>query len=270
MNKINDYQIYNKYAKCLWNYHKLDQKISKSDIIFGFGSHDLNVAKRCAQLYLNDYADLIIFSGGYGRITKNLWNKTEAEKFAQIAIDLGVPKEKILIEPSSTNTGENISFAKKMLSANNLNPKNFIFVDKPYRERRTFATLKKQWADINFSITSPNYSYEEYLDFYNGNTLNKKIESSILNPDKSSDMSITDSNTSSDISSDLSKDMSIEILESLNKISPEEFISIMVGDLQRIKLYSDLGFQIEQTIPEDVYFAYKKLIKLGFDKHLLK
>lgn len=236
MDKINDCKSYT-YAKILWDYHKLNQNISKSDIILGFGSHDLNVAQKCAELYLNKFADLIIFTGGLGKLTKDLWDISEAEKFRQIAIDLGVPKDKILIETNSTNTGENIYLSKKLLKDNNLNPKNFIFVDKPYRERRTFATLKKQWEDINISVTSPDYDFDDYINFYSGKPIyNKSINSEILN--------------------------------SLSQISVDEFINIMVGDLQRIELYSDLGFQIRQEIPEGVYLAYNKLIDMGFDKHL--
>ena len=211
------------YSKILWNYHKLNQKIKKCDLILGFGSHDLNVAKRCAELFLNGYGDMIIFTGGFGRITKDLWHMTEAEKFAQVAIKMGVPKDKIIIENQSTNTGENISNTKKLLSALNLHPSSFLIVDKPYRERRTFATLKKQWSEIDFIITSPKSTYEEYCNFY-----------------------------------------------SHGEISKDEFISIMVGDLQRIDLYGKNGFQIKQEIPNKVWNAYNKLVSLNFDKHLCK
>ena len=44
----------------------------------------------------------------------------------------------------------------------------------------------------------------------------------------------------------------------------------MVGDLQRIKFYPRLGFQIKQEIPDDVWQAYEKLVALGYDKHLMK
>lgn len=56
------------------------------------------------------------------------------------------------------------------------------------------------------------------------------------------------------------------------KIFPEKehFINLMVGDLQRIKEYPKLGFQIEQEIPIDVWHAYEELVKLGYDKYLIK
>lgn len=211
------------YGKILWNYHKLNEKINKSDVIIGFGSHDLNVAKRCAELFLDGYGDMIIFTGGFGRITKPLWNITEAEKFAEIAINMGIPKNKIIIENKASNTGENIKYTKETLRNLNLSPTSFIMVDKPYRERRTFATLKKQWPEIDFNITSPQYTYEEYCNFY-----------------------------------------------SQGEISKNEFISIMVGDLQRIDLYGKNGFQIVQDIPKDVWDAYNKLVNLNFNKHLCK
>lgn len=210
------------YGKILWDYHKLNQKTEKVEIILGFGSHDLHVARRCAELFLKGYGDNIIFTGGFGRITKDLWNMTEGEKFAEVAISMGVPQNKIIIENEASNTGENINKTKKLLKDLDLYPSSFLVVDKPYRERRTFATIKKQWSDINFLITSPQHSYEEYCCFY--------------------------------FSGEISKD---------------EFISIMVGDLQRIDLYGKNGFQIKQDIPVEVINAYDKLISLGYIKHLL-
>jgi len=211
------------YGKIVWDYHKLNQKTKKVEIILGLGSHDLYVARRCAELFLKGYGDNIIFTGGFGRITKNIWNMTEGEKFAEVAIDMGVPKNKIIIENKASNTGENISKTKKILKNLDLYPSSFLIVDKPYRERRTFATIKKQWPEIDFIITSPQYSYEEYCEFY-----------------------------------------------SQGEISKDEFICIMVGDLQRIDLYGKNGFQIEQEIPDKVWNAYNHLVSLKYDKHLCK
>src|SRR5215467_1493540 len=59
--------------------------------------------------------------------------------------------------------------------------------------------------------------------------------------------------------------------EYFNDANPKELvINIMVGDLQRIKEYSKLGYQIEQDIPDDIWKAYERLIELGFDKHLMR
>ena len=46
-------------------------------------------------------------------------------------------------------------------------------------------------------------------------------------------------------------------------------VNIMVGDLQRIREYPKLGFQIEQDIPAKVWAAWEELVRRGYDKHLL-
>jgi hypothetical protein len=53
-------------------------------------------------------------------------------------------------------------------------------------------------------------------------------------------------------------------------VSPDEVISVMVGDLQRIRLYPALGFQIEQEIPDEVWTAFQALVDAGYDRHLIR
>src|ERR1044072_3648343 len=91
-------------AETIWNYHLMRHQIAKADAILVLCSHDERVAERGAQLFLEGWAPLIIFSGGHGAITKRLWDEPEAERFARIAMSLGVPREKILVETNSTNT----------------------------------------------------------------------------------------------------------------------------------------------------------------------
>jgi len=52
-------------------------------------------------------------------------------------------------------------------------------------------------------------------------------------------------------------------------IPPEQIIHILLGDLQRIRVYGACGFQIPMDIPDPVWESYEKLVGLGFDKHLL-
>lgn len=53
-------------------------------------------------------------------------------------------------------------------------------------------------------------------------------------------------------------------------ISQENLIHEIVGDIQRLKIYSTLGYQIQQDIPEDIWQAYEKLVSLGYNKNLIK
>jgi uncharacterized SAM-binding protein YcdF (DUF218 family) len=206
-------------ARQLWNYHHLNHQLEKSDCILALGSHDLRVAERAAELYLQGWAPIVIMSGGLGNFTQEIWTQKEADKFAAIAIQKGVPANAILIENKSTNTGENILFTQKLLEEKGLDPQSFIVVQKPYMERRSYATFKKIWPDKNLLVTSPQISFQEYPT---------------------------------------------------DEISMEKVINIMAGDLQRIKLYSEKGFQIYQEIPLEVWDAYETLVALGFDKHLAK
>jgi uncharacterized SAM-binding protein YcdF (DUF218 family) len=125
---------------------------------------DTRVAERAVELYKQGYGSYILFSGGSGKLTKDIFDKPEAEVFADVAIKLGVPKEVILIENKSTNTGENVIFSKQLLNEKGLDFNSFILVQKPYMERRTYATFKKRWPEKNLIVTSPQLSFEEYTE----------------------------------------------------------------------------------------------------------
>src|SRR5438046_6485027 len=95
-------------AEKIWHYHQMKQQLEKADVILVLCSHDMRVAERGAQLFLDGWAPLLVFSGGLGSITSRMWHEPEADQFARIARELGVPQQSILIENRSTNTGENI------------------------------------------------------------------------------------------------------------------------------------------------------------------
>lgn len=209
-------------AETLWDYHLMKQEIAQADAILVLCSHDERVAERGVQLFHESWAPLLIFSGGQGAITRQLWQEPEAERFARIAIDLNVPRESILIEPESTNTGENIVFTKRLLAAKGLDPQRFIVVQKPYMERRSYATFRKFWPEKEVIVTSPQVSFGSYLAEYTNRSL-----------------------------------------------SAADVIGIMVGDLQRIKVYPARGFQIEQFIPDHVWYAFERLVHAGYDKYLI-
>ena len=84
---------------------------------------------------------------------------------------MGVPKASILIENRSTNTGENVLFTKQLLADRGLDPQSFILVQKPYMERRTYATFMKHWPEKRAVVTSPQVSLDEFPRKYSNDTL---------------------------------------------------------------------------------------------------
>src|SRR4030095_13011792 len=103
-------------AKIIWDYHQLNHQLSRADAILVLCSHDKAVAERGAQLYLEGWAPLLIFSGGLGAIPRQMGTEPEADQFAAIAMAMGIPRDRILIENKSTNTGENVLFTKALLA----------------------------------------------------------------------------------------------------------------------------------------------------------
>ena len=210
-------------AKRIWDYHHMGHRLEAADVILVLCSHDVAVAEHGARLWLEGWAPLLIYSGGLGAITKRLWQEPEADQFARIAIAMGVPADRILIENQSTNTGQNVERTRALLGAKGLDPSRFILVQKPYMERRSYATFEKVWPGKHVIVTSPPASFEEYLSRYSNSAL-----------------------------------------------SAEEVVGIMAGDLQRIRLYADMGFQIAQEIPDDVWAAFEELVSLGYDDSLIR
>lgn len=210
------------HALAIWNYHHMGQTLRKADAILVLCSHDTVVAERAATLYFEGWAPLLIFSGGHGAITRRMWKDPEAEVFARIALARGVPPDRILTESASTNTGENITFTRRLLESRGLTPRSFIVVQKPYMERRSFATIRKVWPEVAAVVTSPQLSFDDYL-----------------------------------------------ALHADGPLGAHDIVSIMVGDLQRIRLYPERGFQIPQEIPVEVWSAYEALVAEGFDSRLV-
>lgn len=154
MNKTDSYHV-----KTIWDYMKLHHEMKKMDAILILGSNDLRVAGRAAELYHEGLGEYIICSGGNGK--NSVFKKTEAEMFFDELIMLGVPNEKILLEKRATNTGENIIYSRKMIEEKGYNFSSFILVQKPYMERRIYATFKKNWMKPEIIVTSPNLSFED-------------------------------------------------------------------------------------------------------------
>lgn len=144
---------------------RMDMPLRKADAIFVLCSWDLRVAEYATQLFLRGCGDWVIVSGGSGRYSKGAFVKPEAEVFADVIIAAGVPSEKIIIENKATNTGENVRFTYDLLDKLGMDFRSLLLVQKPFMERRTYATFKKQWPDsaMRITVTSPTLDFEDYI-----------------------------------------------------------------------------------------------------------
>ncbi len=205
-------------AQILWDYMRLDHVLESSDVILVLGSNDLRVAAHAADLYLRGLAPWLVFSGNVGRLTEGVFKKSEAEMFTEVAMAKGVPESAILLEPRSTNTGQNIDLSRELLAERGLDPQRLIVVQKPYMERRGYATFMKRWPGKDVRMSSPPLSFDAYP------------------------------------TEELPKDL---------------IINVLVGDVQRVRVYPDLGFQIPQPMPDEVWAAWEELVARGYSHHLV-
>jgi len=205
-------------ARRLWDYMRLGHALTAADVILVLGSNDVRVGEHGARLFLRGLAPLMVCSGHVGRLTAGHFEKSEAETFADAAVRLGVPRSAILLEDASTNTGENIDRSRALLASRGVHPRRVIVVQKPYMERRAWATFKRRWPGPELLVTSPPIPYDDY--------------------------------PTPEIPRDL-------------------VINILVGDVQRMRLYADRGFQVPQPIPDDVWAAWEELVARGYTGHLI-
>jgi len=206
-------------AGILWDYMMLRQEVSPADVILVLGSNDVRVGEHGARLFLRGLAPLMVCSGNVGRLTAGRFEKSEAETFADAAVRLGVPRSAILIEDASTNTGENIDRSRALLASRGIHPSRLILVQKPYMERRAWATFKRRWSEPDLVVTSPPIPYDEY--------------------------------PTPGIPRDL-------------------VINILVGDVQRMRVYAERGFQVPQPVPDEVWAAWEELVARGYTGHLVQ
>ncbi|KAH8051280.1 DUF218 containing protein [Aureococcus anophagefferens] len=182
--------------------------------------HDVRVADKAVELYDAGMG----FSGGFGAgphsgANLNGWTRPEADVGRSAA---GVPEDAVLVENAATNTGENCRFSAALLDRAGRARGSLIVVQKPFMEKRSYATLLKQWpGKTRVAVTSPSISFMDYPDAH---------------------------------------------------VSREAVVSIMVGDLQRLRLYAtpERDFQAPVAIPDDVWAAYEGLVAAGYDGNVPK
>jgi uncharacterized SAM-binding protein YcdF (DUF218 family) len=150
-------------ALLLWEYHRLGHALRRCDAAVGLGSHDLGVATYAAKLFHRGLYPVIVFTGGSTPTTRDRFPRGEAVHFRERALALGVPDAAILVDPDATNTGANIVNSRALLAAAGYRPESLLLISKPYAERRSYATVRRLWPEVEVVCTSMPLEFDEYV-----------------------------------------------------------------------------------------------------------
>lgn len=149
-------------ARVLWDYHVVLDPVERSDFILALGSHDERVAMHAASLMRMGLANVLVASGGAGKVTGGLWQRSEAERYAEVAASMGVDDGRVLVESGATNTGENLTHTRRLMVERGLPAATGILVAKPYMARRSLHTAQAQWPEVRWQVSVPPIGFDSY------------------------------------------------------------------------------------------------------------
>jgi uncharacterized SAM-binding protein YcdF (DUF218 family) len=153
-------------ARIVWEYLQLKHDPIPAEVIVAFGTNDLRVARFAARLYHEGFGSTLVCTGGIAHqddLLATNWHKTEAEMYADEAVALGVPRDRIMLEPRAVNTAENVRFTRELLHRNGGHPRNLILATKPFMQRRVWATMAVEWPEVPASLASERMTLDEYF-----------------------------------------------------------------------------------------------------------
>ena len=132
----------------IWDFLARTDDPAPSDVIFVFGSRDLGVARRAAELYTAGLASRVLVTGLLGPMTERVFDKPEALVFKAELTRLGVPDRAITTDVRAGNTLENVRFGMTALRAAGQTPRSTLLVAKAFVMRRCLATFARQYPAV--------------------------------------------------------------------------------------------------------------------------
>ncbi|MFK0243061.1 YdcF family protein [Amycolatopsis azurea] len=148
-------------VQALWDYHDMRHELRPADVGIGLGSHDLGVATHTAELFHAGMFPLVVFTGANAPTTVERFPRGEAVHYREHALASGVPDDAILVEPEARNTGENITFTRRLLESRGV--RSVVLISRPYQQRRAYATCKKLWPEVDVVCASRPLPLDEYI-----------------------------------------------------------------------------------------------------------
>jgi uncharacterized SAM-binding protein YcdF (DUF218 family) len=111
------------------------------------GGGHLERLKQAVDLYKAGYAPALVFSSGY------VFSFKEAEVMRALAVDQGVPPDRILLEEQATDTHENVVFTHRI--AQDRHWRRILLVSSPYHMRRATMVWHKVAPEVTVVPTPP-------------------------------------------------------------------------------------------------------------------
>ncbi|MGW3829483.1 YdcF family protein, partial [Streptomyces sp. NPDC005071] len=71
--------------------------------------------------------------------------------------------EAILVEAKAANTGQNITFSRELLAGAGIGVESLLLISKPYMERRSYATCRKLWPEVEVVCASEPLELDDYI-----------------------------------------------------------------------------------------------------------
>ena len=148
----------------LWDYLAVADAPARADVIFVFGSQAFAVPARAAELYRAGHAPVVLVSGRYGRMTREVFDRPEALVFRDRLLRDGVPPPAIVTETEAGNTLENVLFGLHALRREQVAVGSALLVGKPFVMRRCAATFARQAPDVRVRCCPPRTDLTRSVD----------------------------------------------------------------------------------------------------------
>ena len=155
---------FERVAGPLWNYLAVSDAPVRADVIFVFGSQALAVPARAAELYRAGHAPIVLASGRYGRMTRDVFDQPEALVFRDRLLRDGVPREAVVTETEAGNTLQNVLFGLAALRRKRVAVGSALLVAKPFVMRRCAATFVRQAPEVRVRCCPPRIDLMRSMD----------------------------------------------------------------------------------------------------------
>jgi uncharacterized SAM-binding protein YcdF (DUF218 family) len=114
----------------------------KFALMFGSRHAQADLSRVAIDLFHSGHFEMLIIAGGRTRGARS----SEAREIFNRLVAQGLPRKRIILEETSSNTGENVRNARKLMKHAGIS--ELLLIGKIYAKRRYAMTVKKQWPEI--------------------------------------------------------------------------------------------------------------------------